>query len=990
MKRTLSALTRPEIIEDLESTTFDLLVIGGGITGAGIAWDAAKRGIKTALIEREDFAFGTSSRSTKLIHGGLRYLKKGEFKLVRQVGREREWLYRSAPHLLTPMPMLLPLYKKGTFGYWSASLGLFVYDRLAGVEKEERRVMHRAGQTARLEPLLKGEGLKGGGLYYEYRADDARLTVEVLKTAVRHGAWVSNYVEAADFLYYKSKVCGVRAFDRLTGKELEIRAKRVINAAGPWVDLIRSRDHALKGKRLLLTKGVHLVVDHSKLPIRQGAYFDTPDGRMIFVIPRDGKTYIGTTDTVYTSDPAKPRVTTTDRDYLLEAVGHVFPTVSLTAEDVESMWAGLRPLIRQEGKQPSDISRRDEIWESPSGLFTIAGGKLTGFRKMAEEAVDMVSRSLEREALHAHGPCTTDKESISGGDSGRFETYQELREHLLVHGAKMGLPLSAAKHLVGLYGSNAAHIYDRLEKMDKRFREWRKAQKPRKGTGRLGDLGPRKTGQTTGTDGIAGAAPSAAQAGLDNRVAGYTARPVEADGLGAERAGAASERLPQEPELSGITGQSQPVLEGTTAAKPRPQGRPGPALPEGGRQTAAERAAWVQEWMGREKRTSVRQEAADGDRAAWVQEWNERKRAAEAEQVGPETGEPTAIGAGQRSEKPGEREAALHSADSVLPEGLTPDEVAPAAGSRKAVDVEFEGSSAIPPSQLQEIVGDREPGRSAGSYSTSGRNERDITEWRPGILSGLDTEEQKVEEAWRLLEEMTEQAKRGKDVHLSVSASVPTPEREKQPQTVMAKLDQEELGGKGSGQDGTSEEAQNEEDWNGSFPSSAQSADDDASGGQVTGSNAGESMEKSGGVAESLTVYGDMPWDGAEVTAYYEEASGQDGQSQEEYPTVAAGETDEVVLPEGTLLELVDYCALKAELLYCIEEEMIIHAADFLIRRTGLLYFNRARAEEIAIDVIELMAEALGWDEAEILNQKLMLASEWEYATVAVGKDSST
>lgn len=986
MKRTLSALARPEIIEDLESTTFDLLVIGGGITGAGIAWDAAKRGIKTALIEREDFAFGTSSRSTKLIHGGLRYLKKGEFKLVRQVGREREWLYRSAPHLLTPMPMLLPLYKKGTFGYWSASLGLFVYDRLAGVEKEERRVMHRAGQTARLEPLLKGEGLKGGGLYYEYRADDARLTVEVLKTAARHGAWVANYVEAADFLYYKSKVCGVRAFDRLSGKELEIRAKRVINAAGPWVDLIRSRDHALKGKRLLLTKGVHLVVDHSKLPVRQGAYFDTPDGRMIFVIPRDGKTYIGTTDTVYTGDPAKPRVTTADRDYLLEAVGHVFPTVSLTVEDVESMWAGLRPLIRQEGKQPSDISRRDEIWESPSGLFTIAGGKLTGFRKMAEEAVDMVSRSLEREALHAHGPCTTDKEPISGGDSGRFETYQELREHLLVHGAKMGLPLSAAKHLVGLYGSNAAHIYDRLEKMDKRFREWRKAQKPRKGTGRLGDLDLHQTGQTTGAAGMAGAAPSAAQAGLDNRVAGYAARPVEADGLGAERAGAASERLPEEPGLSGITGQSQPVPVGTAAAKPRPQGRPGPALPEGGRQTAAERAAWVQEWMEREKRTSVRQEAADGERAAWVQEWNERKRAAEAEQVGPETGKLQAMRVGQLSEMPGEPEAALHSADSVLPEGVAADDAAPAAESRKAVDVEFEGSS----SQLREVVRDRDSGRSAGSYSASVRDERDITEWRPGILNGSDTGEQKVEEAWRLLEEMTEQAKREKDVRRSIPASAPTPEREKRPQAVMVKLDPEELGGNGSVQDSASKEAQNEEDGHGSFPSTVQSAEDDASGGRVTDSNAGESIERSGGVAESPAVYGDMPRDGAEDTIYYEEASGQDEQSREESPTVTTAETDEVVLPEGTLLERVDYCALKAEILYCIEEEMIIHAADFLIRRTGLLYFNRARAEEIAIDVIELMAEALGWDEAEILNQKLMLASEWEYATVAVGKDSST
>lgn len=469
MNRPLSACARSEILKDLESATFDLLIIGGGITGAGIAWDAAKRGMKTALIEQNDFAFGTSSRSTKLIHGGLRYLKKGEVKLVREVGREREWLYRHAPHLVTPMPMLLPIYKGGTFGYWSTSIGLYIYDRLAGVRRPERRVMHKGDEAVRLEPFLKREGLKGAGRYYEYRSDDARLTVEVLKTAARHGAWAINYVEATDFIYYQSKVAGVRAIDKFTGAELEIRAKTIVNAAGPWVDLVRSKDHAIKGKNLMLTKGVHLVVDHSKLPVRQAAYFDVPDGRMIFVIPRDGKTYIGTTDTAYSGDPAAPRTTEKDVDYLIQAVKGVFPHVKLTPRDVEAMWAGLRPLIREEGKSPSDVSRKDEIWVSSSGLITIAGGKLTGFRRMAEKAVDAVADSLSRESSQSFGPCTTSKEVLSGGDSGRSETYEELRDELIRLGVRKGLKIATATYLVKQYGSNAADIFMRMEGLETRF-----------------------------------------------------------------------------------------------------------------------------------------------------------------------------------------------------------------------------------------------------------------------------------------------------------------------------------------------------------------------------------------------------------------------------------------------------------------------------------------------------------------------------------------
>lgn len=372
MEYKLSSMERQSVLKNLAEHPPDVLVIGGGITGAGIAWDAVTRGLRTGLVEMKDFAWGTSSRSTKLIHGGLRYLKQGEVKLVREVGRERALLYEKAPHIVIPAPMVLPIYKGGTFGYWSTSVGLYVYDLLAGVKKSERRKMYGREETLKLEPLFRKEGLKGSGYYYEYRTDDARLTVEILKTARRHGAEIANYAEVTDFMYRNGRVIGVKIKDRIDGTEYEVRAGKIVNAAGPWSDRVRSMEGEVRGKRLLLTKGVHLVVDHRKLPVRQAAYFDVRTARMIFVIPRGNKTYIGTTDTVYRGEIGKPRASAQDRDYLLDAVNRMFPDVGLRADDVESSWAGLRPLIHEEGKDPSEISRKDEIFVSSAGLITIA------------------------------------------------------------------------------------------------------------------------------------------------------------------------------------------------------------------------------------------------------------------------------------------------------------------------------------------------------------------------------------------------------------------------------------------------------------------------------------------------------------------------------------------------------------------------------------------------------------------------------------------
>ncbi len=458
-----SAHHRKRLLEEMESEPLDLLVIGGGITGAGIAWDARSRGLSVGLVEKGDYAGGTSSRSTKLIHGGLRYLKQMEIQLVKEVGRERALLYERAPHLVLPRPMMLPIYKGGTYGQLASSVGLWMYDRLAGVKKEERRQMLSREETLKREPLLTEQGLKGSGLYVEYRTDDARLTLEVMKTAFSLGAKTVNYAEAESFTYDGDRITGAQVRDRVSGQMYQIQAREVVNAAGPWVDQLRKQDGSLKGKRLHLTKGVHLVVPQERLPLKQPIYFDVPDGRMIFAIPRGRITYIGTTDTNYDGPIDSPQMTPEDRDYLLKGVNHIFPSVGLTPEDVESGWAGLRPLIHEEGKSPSELSRKDEIFESPTGLITIAGGKLTGFRKMAERVVDLVNRRLEQAGRLSFTPCRTDRLSILGGGDLGGDGFVHFREEWLEKLKEGGLSEERADELIHLYGTQMEKVWERAD-----------------------------------------------------------------------------------------------------------------------------------------------------------------------------------------------------------------------------------------------------------------------------------------------------------------------------------------------------------------------------------------------------------------------------------------------------------------------------------------------------------------------------------------------
>ena len=464
MDETFSSLNRSHILEKMQHQKFDLLIIGGGITGAGIALDAASRGMNTALVEMQDFAAGTSSRSTKLIHGGLRYLKKFELKLVSEVGRERAIVYENGPHVTTPLKMLIPVYKNTGFGRFTTSIGLRLYDFLAGVKKSERCRMLSKEEMLILEPKLKKDGLLGGGLFVEYRSDDARLTIEVLKEAARQGALVMNYAKATDFIYQNGMLAGVYIEDQLDGQQVEIHAKKIVNAAGPWVDSLREQDHSLLDKHLFLTKGVHLVFDQSVFPLQQALYFDTPDGRMVLMIPRDGKTYVGTTDTPYNGDLTNPRMTTSDCDYLLNTIHYIFPDLNVQASDIESSWAGVRPLIHEPSKGPSEISRKDEIWTSSSGLISIAGGKLTGYRKMAEKIVDALAREFCKEAQTPFPPCQTKQLPISGGSVGGAKNFPDFIERKLSRGLELGLHADEAYSLIKRYGSNIDDVYEIMEK----------------------------------------------------------------------------------------------------------------------------------------------------------------------------------------------------------------------------------------------------------------------------------------------------------------------------------------------------------------------------------------------------------------------------------------------------------------------------------------------------------------------------------------------
>ncbi|MED5371673.1 MAG: glycerol-3-phosphate dehydrogenase [Myxococcota bacterium] len=381
---------RSELFSELESQAFDIVVVGGGITGCGAARDAARRGLKVAMIEADDIASGTSSRSSKLVHGGLRYLEQYEFSLVFEAVSERKTLQDIAPHLVNPMGFMFPIYDHSRVGVNTLRAGLWLYDGLSMFRSPKLHEAFSPKKALEVEPLLEGKGLKGVPLYWDCATDDARLTLETALDALEAGATIATHTRVTGLVHNESgRVCGVRVRDQLPGggREYTVQTKAVINATGPWTDGLRAMadEHS---KLLAPTKGVHIVVPASRLPIKYAVVLNHPvDKRVLFAIPWGTETYIGTTDTYFEGDPAEVCADLADIDYLLDASNSYFPTAALVRDDVIATWAGLRPLISQEGASESSVSREHEIHVSKDGLITIAGGKLTTYRRMGGEVV---------------------------------------------------------------------------------------------------------------------------------------------------------------------------------------------------------------------------------------------------------------------------------------------------------------------------------------------------------------------------------------------------------------------------------------------------------------------------------------------------------------------------------------------------------------------------------------------------------------------------
>ena len=468
-----STSKRNAYIHQILDSTFDVVVIGGGITGAGIAWDATLRGLKVLLLEQNDFASGTSSKSTKLIHGGLRYLKQLKFKQVYEVGRERAIVHKIARFLVRPEKMLLPIYKNGSLSRIMAALALKVYDMLAGVGKFDSFTYHSKENSIILEPLLPHGNLLGSFLYAEYQTDDNRLTWTLMQSTLKKGAMCLNYAKVNKFKSHGNQSISTLCFeDTLTGEIFEVNTSAVVNAGGPWVVDVISLDAFPPRKELLLSKGTHIVISHDKFPLQQAIYYDDIDKkRMIFAIPRGNITYVGTTDTEYTGDKNKIKSSRYEIIYLLKTIQSVFPQLSINVSDIISSWVGVRPLIKETGNKSTEVSRKDEIFVSPSGLISIAGGKLTGFRKMAEKVVNLLVKSHFKNKVGLKRSGITKNVLLDGNSFNAASDLNNYLDKLKEQFSHLGFEPELASIFLQRYGDKMdmiiALIDDDIEENDK-------------------------------------------------------------------------------------------------------------------------------------------------------------------------------------------------------------------------------------------------------------------------------------------------------------------------------------------------------------------------------------------------------------------------------------------------------------------------------------------------------------------------------------------
>ncbi|MCE1254009.1 MAG: glycerol-3-phosphate dehydrogenase/oxidase [Anaerolineae bacterium] len=443
-------------LKELTSQTFDLVVIGGGVTGAHTARDAALRGLSVALVEKDDFASGTSSRSTKLLHGGLRYLQSYEFKLVREACLERELMLRLAPHLAHPRPFIYVIYEKYPENTLLLDIGLTLYDLFSGNPVKRHHHMLDKKNLLKVEPYLNPKGLKGGGKYFDFLTDDVRFTLDTLKGACEEGALAANYMKATGFEMENGRICGVRVFDELNGEDGVIHANQVINTAGVWVDQVRFLEQGVTAPRLRPAKGVHITLRKSDFPLEHAVFLRSPrDNRVVWPIPalNEDMVYIGTTDTDYDGSLDHVVATDEDIDYLLEVANFTIPGRNLGREHVVATWAGLRPLIKPEGNMSaSSVSREHQIFLSPGGMLNIAGGKLTTARIMGQQVVQRAVKLLQKNGkLGKVRSSNSHAVPISGGS---VEMIDLSRRKL----AELGLPKAVSERWLDVYGGNARYL----------------------------------------------------------------------------------------------------------------------------------------------------------------------------------------------------------------------------------------------------------------------------------------------------------------------------------------------------------------------------------------------------------------------------------------------------------------------------------------------------------------------------------------------------
>jgi len=439
---------RDRTLDTLERERFDCIVIGGGITGAGVAREACARGLRVALLEARDFASGTSSRSSKLIHGGLRYLAMGDIPLVRDTALERKRVFALAPHLAERRWMLVPA--RSYAGLLKFRAGLATYETLGAVTDADRHRNWDAADLAREEPLLRRDRFPYACIYREYLTDDARLVLANVRDAVRRGAIALNHAPVDRLVIENGVATGVEARCAASGRRVRVRGRAVVNAAGPWVEAVSRLEDPSAPARLHLSKGVHVAILAARLPIRQIAILAAADKRSIFAIPRGDVVYLGTTDTSYPggADP-EPPVLREDVAYLLEPVARTFDTTPLSPRECVSAWAGLRPLLAEPGKAPVELSRRDEVSRGPAGVVTIAGGKLTGYRKMGADVVARVAETLDAPLA----PAVDEDAPLPGGD---FDGDLDALAGRIARDAS--LEARTALRLARLYGVEATEV----------------------------------------------------------------------------------------------------------------------------------------------------------------------------------------------------------------------------------------------------------------------------------------------------------------------------------------------------------------------------------------------------------------------------------------------------------------------------------------------------------------------------------------------------